>query len=77
MTGHSKTKRKLVLVDAFIPEVVAKNADQSARAEATSIPVALKRAVQDILKREGVRRKRITTLRLRVSVLPIENGNGE
>lgn len=73
MSATKKSHRKkLVLVDAFIPEVIAKDADQSARAEASSVPVALKRAVQDILKRNGIRKKHITTMRLSVSVLPAE-----
>ena len=64
---------KMTIVEAFIPELSSVRASQSAKAEATSIPVAVKRALEEILSRDGVKHKRISTLRLTISILPVED----
>lgn len=69
--------RKMAIVEAFLPELSSVRAAQSARAEATSIPTAVKRALEDILSRDGVKHKRITSMRLTVSIVSVEDANEE
>ena len=72
MNAKKKPTRKLILVDAFLPEVASVHANPQGRAEGSSIAVGLKRAVQSILRQPGIKRKRISTMKLTVSVLPVE-----
>lgn len=54
---------------AFFPQIVAHKAYQSARATASSMPLAVKRALTEICKRPDVRGRRITAVKITVSVL--------
>lgn len=71
-----KAKHKLILVDAFLPEVPSIYANKRGKAEATSIATGVKRAVHDILRQPGIKGKHIKTMRLTVSVLRAEEHDG-
>lgn len=53
---------------AFFPQIVAHQAYQSAEATASTIPLAVKRALTEIMKRPEVRGRRITACKLTVSI---------
>lgn len=60
---------KKVMVSATFPEVAASKAQQSAGGEGESIPTAVRRALETIMKREGVKGRRgITHFRMTVTV---------
>lgn len=60
---------KTYVINAFIPEIKAHHAHQSAITEATSIGAAVRRALDEIMKRAEVKGKRITTVKLTIAAL--------
>ena len=63
---------KTVTVSALFPQLPAKMAEQGATAQATNVASATARALRDILRRPGVKGKRIREARL---YLTISNGD--
>lgn len=67
-------KVKEYSVSAFFPEVKpAHLADQACRVQANNICLAAKRALHELRKRDGIKGKRITTVKLTIRVI----GNGK
>lgn len=64
---------KIVTVEAEFPELTAGRMYQNTKVEATSVPAALRMALKEILGREGIKRKRLSVIKLRLS---ISNSNG-
>jgi hypothetical protein len=60
---------KTFLIEAYFPEAIAHRAHQSCRKEATTLPLAVKRGIEELLKRNGVKGKRIHNARITVTVL--------
>jgi hypothetical protein len=58
---------KSYTVLATFPTLPAKVAQQAATAEATTAPTAVSRALETIMKRDGVRGRRVEQFTLRVS----------
>lgn len=50
---------KTIAVEVLLPDVLAHRAIQTARGKGTRISIALARAINEILDREGVKGKRI------------------
>lgn len=61
-------KSKTAVIEAFFPEVGSGKANQMARAEGSRPLVAVKRALEEIMKRPGIKGKRISTIKLTISV---------
>lgn len=62
-------KIKKVKVEAFLPELAAGHAFQESRGDGTSLAVAIKRAVDELLKLPHVKGRRLTSLKLTVAVI--------
>ncbi len=60
--------KKRYTVLATFPSLPAARAQQAATAEAASLPTAVSRALQTILRRPAVKGRRIEALRLSVTV---------
>jgi hypothetical protein len=60
---------KAFSVTAFFPEVKAHLAYQSATKEAAEMETAVARALQEIRKRDGIKGKQVSEVRLTVKVL--------
>lgn len=60
--------RKQYRLHVHVPEAVIEHAHQHIVVEAWSLPVAVRRGLEDILRRDGLRRKRVRTLHLTVVV---------
>lgn len=61
-------KSKTAVIEAFFPEVGSGKANQMARAEASRPVVAIRRALEEVMKRPGIKGKRVSTIKLTVSV---------
>ena len=59
---------KLVTIEAEFPELLSGRMWQNARASGTTVPTAVRRALAEILKREGIRRRRLSVIKLRISI---------
>lgn len=67
-----------VQVTTTMPELKAKSACQSAEGEASTYPTAIKRALDVIFKRDGVKGRKFTYMSIKVSVLnPSEGKKGK
>lgn len=60
---------KEVSVNATFPTALAKAACQSAIGKGSNIPVAVKRALDHIMKRNGIKGTRVKAFKLTVSIL--------
>lgn len=65
---------KTVRIDALFPDLPAKIAEQSASATATGVVTALARALRELLKRDGIKGRRLHGFRLTVYVSNGEKG---
>lgn len=78
MSDKKKIKPpKKVLVSGTFPELPAKVAQQAVTAEGPTLPKAVAAAVELLLKRDGIKRKRIRLIKLNVEVLEDDNGEAE
>jgi hypothetical protein len=68
---------KKVLVNGTFPELTSPKAQQSAHGEASEIPTAVRRALEEIFKRDGVKRRKVTHFTLKVSVIDSQTGADE
>ena len=66
---------KLVTVEGTFPELKGGYMYQTARSKAGTVPVGVKLALAEIMKRHGVKRHRIKAFKLVVSVGEAVNGN--
>ena len=65
-------------VTVTFPELPAAHAVQEARAEGSSISVGVKRALDSILSQPHLKRRRVSTLKLSVSIEhPVQNRRDE
>jgi hypothetical protein len=62
-------KVKKVNISAFIPELASAHAYQDVRGSGGSLGVAIKRAVDDLLKLPQVKGRRLSSMKLTVAVV--------
>jgi hypothetical protein len=62
-------KMKKVTVQAYIPQLPAGHAFQDVRGSGGSLGVAIKRAVDDLLKLPQVKGRRLSSMKLTVAVI--------
>jgi hypothetical protein len=62
-------KQKMVVVEAFLPELPSGHAHQESRGTGSSLAVALGRAVDELVKLPHVKGRRLTSLKLTVAVV--------
>ncbi len=68
---------KTYAVTVTLPDLSAAHAEQEAKAEATSWPLALKRACEEICQRRHVRGRHIKSAKIYLSVLAVEEKKSE
>jgi hypothetical protein len=61
---------KLVTIEAMIPELKGNNTEV-ARGKAGSVPLAMKRAMQNLMAKERIRRKQITSIKMTVTIVNV------
>jgi hypothetical protein len=61
---------KMVTIEAHIPEIVG-NPFETAKGKAGSVPLAMKRAMQNLMAKERIRRKKITTIKMTVTIVNV------
>ena len=62
-------KKKSVVVKAYLPELAASHAFQESRGSGSSTAVALGRAIDELMKLPNVKNRRLTSMKLTVSVV--------
>jgi hypothetical protein len=62
-------KMKKVTISAFIPQLPAGHAYQAAHGSGGSLGVAIKRAVDDLLKLPCIKSRRLSSMRITVAVI--------
>jgi hypothetical protein len=60
---------KKVMVQAFLPQLPAAHAYQESRGSGGSLAVAIKRAVDELLGKEIVKGRRLTSMKLTIAVV--------
>lgn len=63
---------KTIRIIAEFPEVIVRHHLQEARATAGSLPLAIARGLREIMKRDGIKGRRIR--RIKVSAVVVEPG---
>jgi hypothetical protein len=62
-------KQKKVVVQAFLPQLSSAHADQQSEGSGTSLAVAIKRAVDSLLKNPRVKGRRLQVIKLSIAVV--------
>lgn len=61
---------KTVTVELFLPELKAHHAYQTVRASGSRLDVAIGRAIAEVLKRDGVKRHKLTKGKITFAIVP-------
>jgi hypothetical protein len=69
--------KRLITVEATFPELKGGKIHQTARCECGGITAGVAKCLRDLLKRDGVKRKRLSTMKLEVTWVKIDRLNGE
>ena len=71
MVGHRMVGRKKVVhvsIEGYFPELRGATCRQRARGEGSAVRTATVNALRNLLRQPGLKRKRFTTITLRVSI---------